>query len=446
MSRKRTDQLTRRQVLKTTAMTGFGFWVAGCQSIHAGVPSTKPVSANEKLNIGFVGVAHRAEADLEELAALKNVNVQAVCDVNSTYLAKAQKNHSKATGYDDFRKMLENEKGLDAICVATPDHFHAYAAYHSLMAGKHVYCEKPLCRTVGEVRKVTLAAAGNKRVTQMGTQIHAGENYRRVVELIQSNAIGSIYHVHVFCNKSWGTTQRSAGTFEVPKDVDYNLWLGPTADRPYHPDYLPANWRKYWMFGSGTLGDMGCHYLDLAYWAMDLKYPTRISSEGPPPHAEFCPRWLITHWDFPASNGRAPLKLSWYDGGKLPTAHKAWGVNPKWNNGLLFEGEKGALFADYDTYKLYPEDDFAGFVAPKKSIKKSIGHHKEWVQACIANDPSATTCRFDYSGPLSEAVLLGTVAHRLGQTLEWDAANLKVTNNDKAQELIHQPCRKGWEI
>jgi predicted dehydrogenase len=280
----------------------------------------------------------------------------------------------------------------------------------------------------------------------MGTQIHAGGNYRRVVELVQAGVIGPVRQAHVFCNKSWAATQPVVGSPEIPKDLHYDLWLGPTAARPYNPAYLPENWRRYWNFGSGTLGDMGCHYLDLAFWALKLKYPTRVWTESPTPHQEFCPTWLIAHWDFPARGDAPPVKLSWYDGGKKPGALADWEIDPKWQDGVFFVGDRGALFADYNIHKLYPEDDFAGFVPPKPTIARSIGHHREWVEACLRNDPSATTCRFDYSGPLTETVLLGTLAHRLGKPLDWDAANLKATNAPEADALIRQPYREGWTL
>ena len=441
-------QPTRRQLLKGTAAAGVGFWVSGrgAWADESGASAGRPVPPSEKLNVGFVGVNHRAADDLAGTAACRNVNVIALCDINDSYLAEAAKGYPGAETYNDFRHMLDGERNLDAVVVATPDHTHAIAAVTAMKAGKHVYCEKPLTHTLFEARTVTETANRLKRVTQMGTQIHAEANYRRVVELVQSGAIGPIREVHVFCAKSWSTTQPVISSPDIPKDLHYDLWLGPASARPYSPAYLPETWRRYWNFGSGTLGDMGCHYLDLAYWALNLKYPTRVSTESPKPHPDFCPTWLIAHWDFPARGEAPPVKVSWYDGGKRPPACAAWEVNPKWQDGVLFVGDKGALFSDYGMHKLYPEDDFAGFVPPKRSIAPSIGHHKEWVEACLRNDPAATTCRFDYSGPLTETVLLGTMAHRLGKALEWDAVNLRATNAPEADALIRQPYREGWVL
>jgi predicted dehydrogenase len=439
-------RLSRRQVIKTAAVASVGFWVAGrgAWADEIGIAHDRVIPPSERLNVGFVGTANRAANDLADTAAVNNVNVIALCDINDTYLGEAAKKYPGAETYNDFRHMLDGEKDLDAVVVATPDHTHAIAAISAMKAGKHVYCEKPLARTVGEVRAMTETAAGLKRVTQMGTQIHASSNYRRVVELIRSGIIGPVRETHVICEKTWAATQPVVGTSPVPKDLHFDLWLGPTPTRPYNPAYLPATWRRYWMFGSGTLGDMGCHYLDLPFWALDLKYPTHVTAEGPPPHAQNCPTWLAAHWDFPARGDAPPTKLSWYDGGKRPAAFEDWEVSPALKNGVLFVGDKGALFSDYDQHKLYPHDDFIGFARPKPTIAPSVGHHREWVLACLKNDPSATTCRFGYSGPLAETVLLGTVAYRLGKPLDWDAANLKATNAPEAEALIHQPYREGW--
>jgi predicted dehydrogenase len=293
---------------------------------------------------------------------------------------------------------------------------------------------------------VTQTAAKLKRVTQMGTQIHATKNYRRTVELVQSGAIGPVREVHAFCQKSHSAKEDVVGSAPVPTNLHYDLWIGPSAFRPYNPAYLPETWRRYWNFGEGTLGDMGCHYIDLVYWALNLKYPTRVSAEGPPPHPENCPTELTVHWEFPARGEQPPVKLSWYDGGRMPTAADKWKLDPKWKNGVLFIGDKGALFADYDRHKLFPEKDFADFLPPKPSIPDSIGHHKEWVEACLRNDPAAPLCRFDYSGPLAETVLLGGVAFRLGKTLEWDAENLRATNAPEADSLIRTQYRDGWSL
>jgi predicted dehydrogenase len=230
--------------------------------------------------------------------------------------------------------------------------------------------------------------------------------------------------------------------------LHYDLWVGPTPFRPYNKAYLPEKWRRYWAFGSGTLGDMGCHYLDLAFWALELKYPTHITTEGPKADAENCPVALAAHWDFPARGDKPAVKLSWYDGGVRPEIYHQWKLNsiPWSRNSVLFIGEKGALLADYGHHALLPENEFKDFTPPKPTIAPSIGHHKEWVEACLKNDPSAPTCRFDYSGPLTETVLLGALANRVGKPIEWDAENLKATNAPEAEPLIKLEYRKGWTL
>ncbi len=436
---------TRRQLLKATAAVGAGLLLPGPRAF-ADAESSKPVPPSERLNIGMIGCAHRAEANLNDLALLKNINIVSLCDIDDNYFAAPLRRFPHAKTYNDFRVMLDEQKNLDAVLVATPNHTHAIATMSAMNAGKHVYCEKPLTHTLWEARTVTQTAAKLKRVTQMGTQIHATKNYRRTVELIQSGAIGLVREVHAFCQKSHSAKEDVVGSSPVPQNLHYDLWIGPSAFRPYNPAYLPETWRRYWNFGEGTLGDMGCHYIDLVYWALNLKYPTRVSAEGPPPHPENCPTELTVHWEFPARGEQPPVKLSWYDGGRMPAAAMEWKLDPKWKNGVLFIGDKGALFADYDHRILLPEKDFADFTPPKTSIPDSIGHHKEWVEACLRNDPSAPLCRFDYSGPLAETVLLGAVAFRLGKTLDWDAENLRATNAPEANALIRTQYREGWYL
>jgi predicted dehydrogenase len=232
----------------------------------------------------------------------------------------------------------------------------------------------------------------------------------------------------------------------VPANLHYDLWLGPTPPRPYSPAYLPQVWRRWWAFGSGTLGDMACHYMDLPFWALKLRYPTAVSTEGPEVSEQECPRWLVVHYDFPARGELPPVKLSWYDGGKRPSAFEEWKLPGGWSNGVMFIGDKGQLVADYGRHKLLPEKDFADFRPPAPYIPDSLGHHREWIEACKKNDPSATTCSFDYSGPLTETVLLGDVAYRCGKPLQWDAATLTATNAPEAERFVKLRYREGWKL
>jgi predicted dehydrogenase len=422
--------LNRRSFIKGAALAGAGFWLG----IERGFGGSK--SPNDKLNIGIIGVANRAE---ENIGGVRGENIVALCDIDENFLASAAEEFPKARTYTDFRKLIEHS-GLDAVVISTADHTHAVATLAALQAGKHVYCEKPLTHTVQEARAVAEAAARYKRATQMGTQIHASENYRRVVETVQSGALGDITEVHVFCNKSWGGGGRPKETPPVPKHIHFDLWLGPAPARPYHSDYLPVNWRRWWDFGGGTLGDMGCHYMDLVHWALGLRHPKAIEAEGPPVHPETTPSSLVVRYRYPYRNSEIPV--TWYDGGKKPHLVKD-GVIPNWKAGVLFVGSKGMLLADYRSFRLLPESSFSGFKATR-SIAPSIGHYEEWIQACKHGTP--TTCNFDYAGALTEAVLLGNVAYRAGQKLEWDAQNLKVTNLPSAMNFVGREYRKGWTV
>lgn len=427
--------LHRRSFLKTI---GAGALAWGAPAVHLR-GSFGPKSPNDKLNIAVVGTAHRAAANID---GVRGENIVAVCDIDDRYLAQAQEKFPAAKAYHDFRKMLE-QPGIDAVVVSTADHVHAPASVMAMRLGKHVYCEKPLAHSVHEARLMAETAGRMKVATQMGTQIHAGDNYRRVVELVRSGAIGPVREVHVWCGKTWSGGERPRETPEVPSHIHWDLWLGPAPERPYHPTYLPANWRRWWDFGSGTLGDMACHYMDLPFWALDLRHPTSVASQGPPVHPETTPLWLIVAFEFPARGTMPACTLTWYDHDKKPERLAHHGL-PGWDSGVLFVGDQGMLMADYGKRKLYPEEKFQDFQPPEPTIPRSIGHHAEWLQACKEGTP--TTCHFDYSGALTEAVLLGNAAYRAGEKLVWDAANLKATNCSEADRYLRREYRRGWTL
>lgn len=440
---------TRRDFLKNAALTGAaGFWVGGRGAWAQAGPATRAsTSPSEKLNLGIIGVGGRATGNLdEEDKAVASENIVAICDVDVTRLGKVGERFPKAQRYADFRKLIERSD-LDAVVITTPDHTHAAATLMALNSGKHVYCEKPLTHTVEEARRVAEAAARNKRITQMGTQIHAGNNYRRVVELIQGGAIGAVGEVHVWVGANWSANKSPTPVAEIPAHLDFDLWQGPNLPRPFAKEYHPEDWRRWWAFGNGTLGDMGCHYLDLPFWALKLRHPTTIRAQGPAVHPEGCPAGLTVDYAFPARGELPPVKLTWYDAGKRPPMAGEWGVPPTAGSGVVFVGERGKLFADYNQKKLLPAGDFADFKAPAKSISASIGHHREWLEA-IRRDagPDATTCHFDSAGALTEAVLLGTVAFRAGREIEWDAKAMKVTNVREANQFLRTEYRKGWDM
>lgn len=425
---------SRREFLKQSGVAGLALYGSG---YFSSLPAAESKSPSEKLNIGCIGTANQARFSIDNV---KQENVVALCDIDDVLLDRAAAEFPHATKYHDFRKLLE-QKNIDAVTVCTPDHIHAPATLMALRLGKHVYCEKPLTHDVYEARLVAKAAAEARTATQMGTQIHAGDNYRRVVEIIQSGAIGPVREVHTWAGRSWGGGDRPRETPPVPANIHWDLWLGPAPERPYHPTYLPANWRKWWDFGGGNLADMACHHMDLPFWALKLRGPTSIEAEGPPLHPETCPLGLIVRYEFPSRGDQPALKLTWYDGDRIPD--KIHGLSTG-GGGNLFVGDRGMLWADYGSWKLHPEADFAGYQPPKPTIPRSIGHHAEWILAAKTGTP--TTCNFDYSGALTEAVLLGDVAYRTGERLAWDAPNLKATNCPAAEEYLRRPYRKGWEL
>ncbi len=427
------SQINRRQFLQTTGLTAAGIGLFGQGALG------KSHSPNEKLNIGVIGVANRGGANLNGVAG---ENIVGLCDVDENYLAAAAKEFPKAKRYNDFRKLLERND-LDAVVVSTPDHCHANATMTALKSGRHVYCEKPLTHTVSEARMVAETAQKHNRVTQMGTQIHAGNNYRRVVELIRTGAIGKVREVHCWVGSVWSGHGREINHPPVPDYLHWDLWLGPAEHHQYSPAYAPGSWRAFWDFGGGAMADMGCHHMDLPFWALDLRHPSTISADGPPAHPEFAPRWQIVDFEFPPRGAQPPVHLTWYNGNKRPH-YFAEGKLPEWGNGTLFVGEKGMLLADYGKHVLLPEEKFADFKPPEPFIPDSIGHHQEWIQACKTG--GSTTCHFGYSGALTETVLLGNVSYRLGKKLRWDPLRLEAINAPEAQELIQHHYRQGWQL
>lgn len=429
--------LSRRGFLQQSTLAGAGILLA-----RVSLGASKKLSPNEKLNIGIIGVANQGNYDMSNVAT---ENIVALCDVDDTYLGEAARRFPAAKTYNDFRRLLD-QKDIDAVVVATPDHTHAVATVAALRSGRHVYCEKPLTRTLSECRVVMETVRKTGRVTQLGTQIHAGGNYRRVVELVQSGAIGPIDKVHVWVDATYGGKDRPQDTPPVPASLHYDLWLGPVPARPYSPQYVPRSWRNWWAFGGGALADFGCHYMDLPHWALNLRTPLSAEVlEGPPVHAESVPPLLILRYEYPARAPQPAVTLTWYHGGKQPPAEI---LSPElaknWRSGVLFMGTKGNLLADYGRHVLLPEKDFAGFAPPGKTIPDSIGHHAEWVLACKMGGP--TTCNFDYSGALTESVLLGNVAYRTGKKLEWDSKRLRANGCPEAGAFIQHQYRSGWKI
>ena len=438
------SRLSRRRFLSTSAAATSALALGAYVNVS---PAKESKSPNGKLNIAGIGTFNRAAGDLQ---GVQSENLVALCDVDQNLLDIGMAKFKAERKYKDYRVMLEKEdKNLDAVVVATPDHSHAPAAAMALRLGKHVYCEKPLTHTVKEARVLATLAKEKKLVTQMGNQIHAENNYRRVVELIQAGAIGKVADVHVWAGATYFGAKFTTGT-SAPKGLDWDLWLGPAPERPYSEEVHPFKWRKFWDYGTGTLGDFGCHYMDLAHWALNLRAPTAVEATGDPmPYDPVStPVYCIAHYEYPARGEMPACKLHWYDSGKRPplwdTIENEDAKKATAGGGQLFVGEKGMLLSNYGGRWLLPQAKFAGFEAPKQTIPASIGHHQEWINAIKTG--GTTTCNFDYAGALTEAVLLGTVAYRSGKRVEWDAANLKVTNNPDAQQFVHTEYRKGWTL
>ncbi len=440
---------SRRSFLSTIAVVVGGARLGAPALLRGQAPG-------KKLNIGIIGAGGRGGANTD---SVKSENIVALCDVNEDALNKAGQKHPAARKYVDFRKLLEEGKELDAVVISTAEHTHAVATMMALKLGKHVYCEKPLSHNIYEARMVSKAARDAKVATQMGTQIHATANYRRVVELIQTNAIGPVREAHVWVSRAWGwqspeaarahndivqVLERPEDTVPVPPGFHWDLWLGPAPERPYHSVYFPGpKWYRWWDFGSGTMSDLGSHWNDLPFWALKLRHPLTVEAGGPPPHPEIAPASMWARYQYPARSEMPPVTLTWYQGTEKPTAYNEKTI-PQWDSGVLFIGDQGMLLADYGKHLLLPENRFKDFKRPSPFIPESIGHHAEWIDACKTGKP--TTCNFDYSGALTEANHLGNVAYRTGRKLIWDATSLAASNCPEAQHLIRREYRSGWSL
>jgi len=418
-----------------------------------GGPGRTPPS--EKLNIAGIGAGGQAAWDLDQVSS---ENIVALCDVDEVRAADTFKRHPKARKYRDFRVMLEKEKQIDAVVVAIPDHAHAVATMTAIKMGKHVYCEKPLTRTVYEARAVAKAAREAGVATQMGNQGMAFEGNRLINEWIWDGAIGDVREVHAWSDRPTHNGQlfwaqgvdRPKDTPAVPPTLDWDLWLGPAPYRPYNPAYVPFAWRGWWDFGSGGLGDMGIHNLAPVFSALKLGAPTSVNASSTLVKKETLPLACTVHYEFDARGDMPPVKLHWYDGGMLPARPDELEDDRELSreDGLIFVGDKGKMYVEGwggNSPRLIPEERMKAYERPPKTLPRSIGHHKEWIQACKTGSP--TRSNFDFAAPLTEAVLLGTVCVRVGgRKLIWDSENLKVTNLPEANEYLNYEYRSGWTL
>ncbi|MBW3541783.1 MAG: Gfo/Idh/MocA family oxidoreductase [Planctomycetes bacterium] len=443
MSELRVSGYTRREFLQRSsvaaAVAGFAFPVG-----------VKAAASKDRARLAGIGVGGKGWSDIVNTAEAGDVI--AFCDVDTQArkggYGEAAEKWPHARRYTDWRELLDKEhKNLDGVTVSTPDHMHAPITMTAIQLGLGTYTQKPLTRTVFEARRVAEAAAKQGVVTQMGNQGHSGVPYRTLVRLIQDGAIGRVKEAHTWSNRPvWPQgIDRPVGSDSVPETLDWDLWLGVAPQRPYVKDtYHPFKWRGWWDFGAGALGDMGCHIIDPVVWSLELGPPKTVRYEGPEPNPETFPKWEILHYEFPGTKYTTggPIRVLWYDGGKLPPAELAPGAKIP-TNGCLLVGEKGVLLCEHGGFpQLLPKEEFADYEVPKLD---DLNHYTQWSRALIGE--GKTTSSFDYAGPLTETVLLGTVAARfLNETLEWDAQNLKVTNLPKANDYIHQEYRQGWEV
>lgn len=435
--------------------TFIGFGLAASAGLAT---RSKADSPNEKLNIGIIGAGGRGGANM---GGVRSQNIYCLCDINGKTLEAAKAKHTGAKTTTDWREVV-SDPAIDAVVISTADHHHAPAAIAAMRAGKHVYSEKPLAHSVQEARwmqeEYLKAKEKDKVATQMGTQIHATDNYRRAVELVRSGAVGAIKQAHVWCGRSI----KPLGEVELPEQptpdwFNWDVWLGGAAERPYNEGYWKGgnlNWNRRWEFGNGVLGDMGSHLIDLPYWALDLQRPTSVKAEGTEADEFAAPPSQIVTWKHPKHGERPPLEVIWYhgpDGMKTmaerlqPMFGKDTNIG-KWHIGVAFVGEDGAIAADYGKIVLSPGEKFADFKRPEQSIPKSAGHYNEWLKACRGEGESL--CNFDYSGKLIEHNLLGNVAHRaaLGEELKWNAEELIFEDHEAATALVSKEYRKGWEV
>jgi predicted dehydrogenase len=444
-------RINRRHFLTATATVTAATIVP--RHVLGGSQHTPP---SEKLNIAGIGVGGMGRSNLREL---ESENIMALCDVDHVYAAETFKRYPQAKVYSDYREMLDKEKGIDAVMIATPDHTHAVIAMEAMRRGKHVYCQKPLTHDVYEARMLAKAAREAGVTTQMGIQGHSGEGARLISEWIQNGAIGEVREVDAWCNLSyypfghayWSSkwSRRPEDTPPVPATLNWDLWLGPASERPYHPAYHPGVWRCWWDFGCGMMGDRGVHTLDPVVWALKLGYPTSVEAASLDLNPDTHPLGSIVTYQFPAREGFPPLKLTWYDGLRVPRPAELEDGRQMGHaeGGVLFKGTRGKLVGGVygESPRLIPESRMKEYKLPPKTIPRVEGtHEQDWVRACKNGRPAGAD--FEYSALLTEICLLGNIAKRVDARIEWDGPGMKVTNLPQANQYVRTPYREGWSL
>ncbi|MFN8290520.1 MAG: Gfo/Idh/MocA family oxidoreductase [Chitinophagaceae bacterium] len=474
---KKGSSISRKDFIRTTALTGAGFFIVPRHVLGRGF-----IAPSDKLNIAGIGAGGKGASDLAEFAKSPKVNIVALCDVDDREAAKTREKFPKANYYHDFREMLDKEKdNIDACSISTPDNTHAVATIAAMQLGKHVYTQKPLTHDIYEARMLTQAAKKYKVVTQMGNQGGSGDGVRKAKEIVNAGMIGKVYEAQAWTNRPvWPQgIPTPTGKFDIPKELSWDLWLGPARAMEYNPAYLPFNWRGWWAFGTGALGDMACHIMDPIYRILPVGYPESAECSvatvwkemwNDTQNTDACPPASIIHLTYPVKGSKEKIKVSWYDGGLLPERpaellpDEPFG---NWDGGVLLIGTKGKLLMDcYGANpRLLPTRYMKEKTMPKETIKRvPEGHYLQWVNACIAGYGNAeTSSPFEYAGPFTESILMGNLAIRSWQMknpklkgwedkylgrkkLLWDAENMKVTNFDEANQFVRREYRDGWSL
>lgn len=441
---------SRREFLKTAAAASTLLIVP--RHVIAGSGGAAP---SAKLNIAGIGIGGMGK---NNLANLESENIVALCDVDLNYAGTTIAKYPKARVWTDYREMLEKQKDIDAVMIATPDHTHAVIAMAAIKAGKHVFCQKPLCHDVYEARMLAKEAAEAKVATQMGIQGHSQEGFRLICEWIWDGAIGEVREVDAWCSLSyypwghaawsskWGAA-RPKDTPPLPDKLNWDLWLGPAPERPYHPAYHPGVWRCWWDFGNGMMGDRGAHTLDSVVSALKLGPPTSVEATSCGLNPETHPLSAIVTFQFPARDNLPPVKMTWYEGTRPPRPPQLEDsrLMPE-GGGVIFKGSKGALMCGVygNSPRLIPETAMLAYQRPAKTLPRVGSHEGDWINA--AKNGTQPGAHFGYSGPLTETCLLGNIAKRVDARIEWDAANLKITNLPNANKYVRTEYRKGWSL
>jgi predicted dehydrogenase len=435
---------SRRDFLKQSALAGLGFWAAGGLTA---APLRQP-GPTERVNIAVVGAGGRGAGNIGSVE--KIANIVALCDVDDARAGATYRRFPKVPHWSDFRAMLDKQRDIEAVICATPDHLHAHVCVTAMRAGKHVYCEKPLCHSVWECRLMKETAVKQKVATQMGNQHSANSDLRRAIEIVQSGAIGEVREVHIWTDRPiWPQNiARPKETPPVPKTLDWQLWLGPAPERPYHRAYVPHDWRGFWDFGTGALGDMGCHTMNMPYRALRLGYPTSVVAElDTALNPETAPMGCKVTYEFPARDKLPAVTLYWYERRRPP--EKVLQGQKFASSGAVLVGSRGSLYSASDygaNLTLLPLAQFKGFQDPKPTLPRSPGHHREWLDA-IRGGPPAFSNFVDHAAQLAEVVLLGNVAIRVGgKRVVWNAEKMQAVDLEAATPFIRRTYRKGWDL